>query len=71
VFSTVLRDALLIVENGEVVGAARKMRIADTIPNLLSNIEALSRRAYKVKWWEIDTPVEVPYILVRSIRMAR
>jgi PmbA protein len=71
IFSTVLRDAILIVDNGEIVGASRRMRIADTVNNLLTNIEALGKRLYKVKWWEITTPVESPYILVREVRISR
>ncbi len=71
IFSTVSRDALLIVEGGEVVGAARRMRIADSIPNLLQRIEAVGKTLYRVKWWEIGTPVEIPFILVRGLRIAR
>lgn len=71
VFSTVLRDAILVVENGEIKGAVRRMRIADTVANLINNIEALGRRVYKVKWWEISVPIEAPFILVRGIRTSR
>ncbi len=71
IFSTVLRDAILIVDNGEIVGASRRVRIADTVSNLLTNVEALGKRLYKVKWWEIATPVESPYILVRGVRISR
>lgn len=71
IFSTVSRDALLIVEDGDIVGAARKMRIADTLPNLLKRIDAIGNKLYRVKWWEIDIPVEVPFILVRGLRISR
>ncbi len=71
VFSTVTRDALLVVENGEIVGQSKRMRIADTFPNLLKNIELLSKRLYKVSWWEISTAIEAPYVLVRNINITR
>jgi PmbA protein len=71
IFSTVLRDAILIVENGEIRGASGRVRIADTVNNLFINVEALGRKVYKVKWWEIATPVEAPYILVRRIAISR
>jgi PmbA protein len=70
VFSTVSRDALLIVENGDIVGAAKKVRITDTLPNLLSRISAVGRTLYKVKWWEIGVPVEIPFVLVRGLRIS-
>jgi len=70
IFSTVSRDALLIVENGDIVGAAKKVRITDTLPNLLSRINAVGRTLYKVKWWEIGVPVEIPFVLVRGLRIS-
>lgn len=71
VFSTVSRDALLVVENGEITGSGTKIRIADTLGNLLRNTEALSKRVEKVMWWEIEVPVEVPFILVRNINTSK
>lgn len=71
VFSTVSRDALLVVENGEMVGAGTKIRIADTLGNLLRNAEALGKKAEKVMWWEIEVPVEAPFILVRNVNTSK
>lgn len=63
-FSTVTRDALMYVENGEVVGCVHRMRIADRFPRLLSRIAGLTREVYDVEWWEVRTPTRTPFILV-------
>ncbi|AKG38083.1 MAG: TldD/PmbA family protein [Infirmifilum sp.] len=67
IFSTITRDAIFIVKNGEIVGAAKKMRIADSFPRLLQNIIALGDTQYDMYWWEVDTPTRTPYILVKDL----
>ncbi|MEZ0346590.1 MAG: TldD/PmbA family protein [Infirmifilum sp.] len=66
-FSTITRDAIFIVKNGEIVGAARKLRIADAFPRLLKNIVALGDTQYDMYWWEVEIPTRTPYILVRDL----
>jgi PmbA protein len=66
-FSTILRDAILVVKNGEIVGAARKLRIADSFPRILENVVALGKETYDMHWWEVETPTRTPYVLVRDV----
>jgi PmbA protein len=71
VFSTVTRDALLYIEGGEVKGGTSRLRIADTIPNLLSHVKLVGKDVYKVKWWEIPFPTKAPYMLVHGLRFTK
>ncbi len=71
VFSTVTRDALLYIENGEVKGSARRLRIADTIPRMLSNVVGASKTLYKVQWWEVPYPTRAPFLLVSRLRFTK
>ena len=71
VFSTVTRDALIYIEDGEYKGIVRRLRIADTIPNLLSGVEMVGRKPYDVSWWEVPIPTRVPYMLVRGLRFTK
>lgn len=71
VFSTVTRDALLYIENGEVKGSIARLRIADTIPRMLSNITAISKESYQVKWWEVPFPTRAPYIIVEKLQFTK
>lgn len=66
-FSTITRDAVFTVKNGEIVGAARKLRLADSFPRLLENVVAVGDTVYDVYWWEVETPTRIPYILVRDV----
>lgn len=70
-FSTVTRDLLLYVENGEAKGSVKRLRVADTFPNVLSNIRGLSRSRYDIRWWEVPTPTRAPFVLVDNILFTR
>ena len=71
IFSTVARDALLYIENGEVKGGVARLRIADTYANLLSNIIEVSRETEQVAWWEVKTPTIAPYIKVEKLNFTK
>jgi len=70
-FSTVTRDALFLIENGEISKAVTKLRITDRLPRLLRNIKDLGRRRYQIKWWEAEIPTIAPYILVERIHTTK
>ena len=71
IFSTIARDAAFYVENGEVKHPVTRIRIADRLPKLLSNIELLSKELYDISWWEVSPAVRAPYILARQINISR
>jgi len=70
-FSSVTRDALFLVENGELRARVRRVRISDTFPNLLSNVQALGKDQYLIKWWEVEVPSRLPYALVRNVGITK
>jgi PmbA protein len=70
-FSTVGRDAVIVYDNGKPLGVAGRIRIADTFPRLLQNIEGLSRERYWVKWWDAPIPTNSPYVLVKSLKISK
>lgn len=71
IFSTITRDAILVVRNGEVTGAAKKMRIADALPRMLNSISAIGKELYDIHWWEVDIPTRAPYILFRDVNTSK
>ncbi|MCX8180450.1 MAG: TldD/PmbA family protein [Thermofilaceae archaeon] len=71
IFSTIARDAAFYVENGEVKYPVTRVRIADRLPKLLSNIELLGKEVYDISWWEVNPAVRAPYILARNIGISR
>jgi len=70
-FSTVARDATLLVKDGEIVGNVGRIRIATSFPELLNSIEELTRQTYDVTWWEVRTPIRAPYVLARNINLTK
>ncbi len=70
-FSVIPRDAVFKVEDGSVQGAVGGLRISDSIPSLLRNIESLGDDRRWVRWWEVDTPTLSPSALVRGVRFTR
>ena len=72
IFSTVTRDAALVVKNGEVVGTiTTRIRIAGKMIELLKNIDAVGRTVHKVRWWEVRLPTKAPYLLIRNVSLTK
>lgn len=66
-FSSVARDAVLLVKGGKVVKPLKMVRISDSMLSVLANIEALTRERYWVKWWDAPRPVLAPYVVVKEL----
>lgn len=70
-FSTVARDAIFYIENGRIAKPVNRIRIADSLLNILTNIECVGRELYNIQWWEVSTPSRVPYVLVRDVKTSK
>jgi PmbA protein len=70
-FSTVTRDATVIYRNGSPAGVVGRTRIADTLVNLIRNMESLSKQRYAVAWWDAPLPGVYPFMLIRGLRITR
>ncbi len=72
IFSTVTRDAALVVKNGEIVGTiTTRIRIAGKMVELLKNIDAIGKTIHKVRWWEVRLPTKAPYMLIRNVSLTK
>ncbi len=70
-FSTIPRDGIFLVKNGEIKGAVKNIRISDNLQRMLENITATGRNLEQIHWWEAETPVNVPYIRIRDVGITR
>ena len=70
-FSTILRDGLFKIKHGQVAGPVRGLRLTDNLVKMLGNVEATGSKRYWIKWWEVDTPVLAPAMLVRGVRFTK
>lgn len=69
-FSTIPRDGLFEIRDGEITGSLQGLRLSDNIPNILQNVDGIAGDAKQVKWWhEVATPVTTPHVLCRKLKM--
>jgi PmbA protein len=71
-FSTIPRDAILMIRDGEIVGAAKNIRISDNMMNFWKSIDALSKTLEEVYWWdEAAPPSHLPVVRARAMNITR
>lgn len=71
-FSTIPRDGIFLIENGEVKQSLKDLRISDNASNLLSNIAGISKERQHVHWWgEADPPSLSPYVLIKDVHITK
>lgn len=70
-FSTIPRDGIFYIENGEIKEAWKGIRISENIINMLKNIRELSSEVMPVDWWGETSSAFVPYALIDDVRITR
>jgi PmbA protein len=71
-FSTIPRDGIFLVENGEIKQSLKDLRISDNASNLLGNIAGISKERQHVHWWgEAEPPSLSPYVLIKDVHMTK
>ncbi len=69
-FSTIPRDGIFLIEDGN-LKPIRNIRVSDNLLGILSRVEVVSRESHHVHWWEVETPVTTPYVLVKDVGITR
>lgn len=71
-FSTIPRDGIFLIENGEIKESLKDLRISDNVLSMLGNIEGVSKEGQHVHWWaEVDTPALSRYVLMKNVHMTK
>lgn len=70
-FSTIPRDGIFMVRDGEISSSLKDIRISENMIGLLSRIAALGDRSEHIHWWEAETPTFTPAVLVKDVRITR
>jgi PmbA protein len=71
VFSTIPRDGIFYIENGEIKETWRSIRISDSLLNIFRNTEGITKETKKVKWWDETLPTKSPYVQVADVNISR
>ena len=53
-FSTIPRDGIFLIENGEIVSSLKNIRVSENILNMLKNITAIGNDPAQTTWWESE-----------------
>jgi PmbA protein len=70
-FSTIARDGAFFIEEGEIKHAVEGIRISDSMPHILKNVESLSNDVHQIYWWEVEVPVFTPEVLVKDVNITK
>jgi len=71
-FSTIPRDGIFRIKDGEIVGVWKDIRLTDNLLHVWKSIVGLSKTVDQVNWWgEVSVPTFAPYALARKIRITR
>ncbi|MHA1169786.1 MAG: TldD/PmbA family protein, partial [Candidatus Hodarchaeales archaeon] len=68
-FSTIPRDAMFLIENGEIGKPLKNVRISDNQLRMLKNITAMGNDRVQAKWWVIMFPTWIPTIRISDCRI--
>ena len=71
-FSTIPRDGIFHIKNGEIVESWKDIRLTDNLIHLWSNVKGLSKTSEQVQWWgEVEVPTMAPYALATGIGITK
>ncbi len=71
-FSTIPRDAILQIKDGEIVGSVKNIRVSDNMLNLWKNVDGITKTAQEVFWWdEAAPPSTLPSLRMRNANITR
>ena len=70
-FSTIPRDGIFLIENGEIKQSLKNIRIKENMIHLLQNVSAIASDAKQMTSWEIDTPVTTPHVLIKDVTITK
>jgi PmbA protein len=71
-FSTIPRDGIFLIENGEIKQSLKDLRISDNVLTMLNNVVGISKERQHVHWWgEADPPSLSPYVLIKDVHMTK
>jgi len=70
-FSTIPRDGIFLIENGEITKSLKNIRISDNMLNIMKNISLLGKNNLQMRSWEAEIPVVTPEILVKDVNVTK
>ena len=66
-FSTLPRDLIFIIKNGDIHAYTYNIRISDNLVNMFKNIISISKDVQWVYWWDTPYISRTPYIAIKEV----
>lgn len=70
-FSTIPRDGIFLIENGEITTPLKEIRISDNVVNMLKNITHIGKETEQIYSWETNIPTFTPLVAVKNVKITR
>jgi len=70
-FSTLPRDVIFEIKDGKITNRLTKVRIKGSMPELLKNVMAISRKRKLIRWWEVDIPVLTGWVVFKNLMLTK
>lgn len=70
-FSMIPRDAMFLIERGDIKCPIRDLRISDNMLRMYSALRVLSRERRWIKWWEVEIPTLAPAAVIEGTRFSQ
>ncbi|MEM4247829.1 MAG: TldD/PmbA family protein [Candidatus Nanoarchaeia archaeon] len=70
-FSTIPRDGIFLIENGQISKSLKNIRIKGNMINMLQNLAGIASDARQMTSWEIHTPVITPHVLIKEVNITK
>jgi PmbA protein len=70
-FSTIPRDAIFRIKNGQIAGSVKDIRISENMLELMKKVKTTGNDPKQIHWWEVGTPVFTPHVLVEGVNITK
>jgi len=70
-FSTIPRDGMFLIENGEITKPLKNLRVSDNVLSLLKNIQIFGKKQEQITSWEAETPTITSHILIKDVNLTK
>jgi PmbA protein len=70
-FSTIPRDGMFMIRNGEIAEPIKNLRVSENVLNLLKNIELFGKDKEQITSWEASTPSVMAPVLIKNVNLTK
>jgi PmbA protein len=70
-FSTICRDGTFLVEDGEIKGALKGVRVSDNLLRVFGSVRGICKERRWIRWWEVRIPTLLPAMIISDVTLTK